>query len=227
MEEKKNLKQLNARYAQRITLVKLGKEAYNNQNFMQAIKQYNGYLKILAEVKEVSENLLNPDLFDKEKDMSELMLISHLFFDLARIYDNAPNLEMEFQRCLQKFIDFTVNSKYQVFNGEMLRKYLRRKQVRHKKDFDAAYKKIFISSKKCFIATYCYGEEHPITVNLRLFKNKLIQFPFGVSLVRLYYLYSSSWVEKCQQNPPSKALLWGTRQFLAIFSKLFSFFSSL
>jgi hypothetical protein len=160
------------------------------------------YLKILADVKEVEDvNLLSPKNFDKNRELSEMLLISHIYWDLTKIFDLSPHLETEFQRCLFKFIEFTEGNKFQVVNAEMMRRYMRRGSHKHKKDFDDAYHKIYIASKKCYVATHCYGERGMNTRILRVFKRKISTSLWGQLFIDFYYMVSEDFVHFLNRHP--------------------------
>ena len=53
---------------------------------------------------------------------------------------------------------FSIGFKYQHVNAQIVRKFNNKKQAHNPKAFEAAYQQIQISSKKCYIATSCFGE---------------------------------------------------------------------
>ena len=65
-----------------------------------AVDSYTKYLGILALYFDVPEAKLTPTLFHPEKDMTELLLISHAYWDLAKAFDRSPNLQLDCIRCL-------------------------------------------------------------------------------------------------------------------------------
>jgi hypothetical protein len=201
-EKKINLKQLNERYVHRIGLVKQGNVAMKQGNAKDAIKFYNMYFKIMGDVKELTDmKYLSPELFKKQEELSELLLISHIYWDLCKIYDKVPALENEFRHALTKFIEFTSGFRYQVVNAEMMRKFIQKDLHSHKEEFREAYKKIYMASKKCFVATYCFGEEHPLTAFYRNLKISLSASPWGQAFIDFYYIVSPVLVSKADQSP--------------------------
>jgi hypothetical protein len=202
VEKKKvSMKALNERYTQRITYAKQGNIAAKEGNIRNALKFYNMYLKILADVKGVEGiDELSPKLFNKDIELPEMLLISHIHWDLCKIFDISPHLEAEFQKNLFKFVEFTEGNKFQVVNAEMLRRHIKRDRHKHKKEFKEAYRRIYIASKKCYIATHCFGETHPKTQSLRIFKNCIVNFELGRLFVDFYYYLSPTIVMYCNKH---------------------------
>ena len=66
-------------------------------------------------------------MFDAKRQVTELLLISHVYWELARINEMPPKLQKNFSRSLNQFVKFTINQPYQVLNSEMLRKYIKKK----------------------------------------------------------------------------------------------------
>lgn len=206
-EEIKQRKQqklaLQKKYEQRITIARQARDAFFSKDYVVASKKYNEYLGIHAELNEVDDIYkLSPAMFDPKKQVAELLLISHVYWELARIHEMAPKLQNTFQKALSQFVKFSINQPYQVLNSEMLRKYIKKNkrtsiQVPH---FNAALSQIHIQSKKCFIATECFGENHPVTMQLRIFKNELIAWPYGTRIVEIYYKYSTQIVRSKKEN---------------------------
>lgn len=199
-EKKKNSRALNERYIQRITLVKQGKEAVYKKDFIKAMKYYNSYLNLLSDVKDTDVASLGPRHFEPKKDQGEMLLISHIYWEMCKILDHSPNLQTEFNRCLFKFIEFSLNQGYQVVNAEMLRKHIRKDKHVHKREFEEAYKKIYISNTKCYIATLCFGQEHPITSKFRELKAPLFESFWGREFIILYYQYSPKFTHYCEKH---------------------------
>ena len=190
-QEKKLKKAIAVRYKQRLAIVKEAKESLAKKDFYNAIIKYNQYLNILADFKGIDAAQLSPKHFDAARDVSELLLISHVYWDLTIIYDQTPKLEKEFHKSLSKFVEFTVGFKYQPLNSTIIKRYIRKQGIGHLKDFKEANKHIFIQSKKCFVATFAFGEEHEATKTLRLFKEKkLNNHPCGPKVIEIYYTYS-------------------------------------
>jgi predicted protein tyrosine phosphatase len=170
----------------------------------QAVDSYNKYLGILALYFDTTEDRLTPTLFDAVKDMTELLLISHAYWDLAKAYDRSPNLQRDCFRCLEQFMKFSIGFKYQHVNAQIIRKFNNKKQAHNLKAFEAAYHKIQISSKRCYIATMCFGFEDEKTEVLRHFKLSISKYQLGLDFIDFYYFFSPSLVELLEKKPKLK-----------------------
>ncbi len=208
-EKAKRKLALQKKYGQRITIAKQGRDAFLQKDYVAATKKYNEYLSILAELKDLDDIYkLSPAMFDNTKEVTEMLLISHIYWEMSRINEMTPKLQKTFQKSLDQFVKFTINQPYQVLNAEMLRKYIKKykhtsRQIHALND---AYQQIFVQSKKCFIATMCFGEEHVHTNTLRAFKTKYLNSHFGIKLTAIYYLFSDKLTTYCSHKPFIKIL---------------------
>lgn len=223
-DEKRNKLALQKRYANRITVAKNGREAFLKKDYITASRLYIDYLNIMSQVHEKSNIYqLSPDGFDNKREVTEMLFISQIYWELARIYEMTPKLQEGFHKALNQFVRFTINQPYQVLNAEMLRKYIKNNKYRSKQitALEKAYSQIFVQSKKCFIATHTFGETHPITQELRVFKRWLLTFTYGEKIVERYYRISSPLVDKLDQAPMlSKMFKIISAPLLFTFSKL-------
>ena len=119
---------LQKRYGQRITTAKQGREYFLKKDYPNAVKKYHEYLGILSELNELEDIFqLGPKHFDPRKQVTEMLLISHVYWELSRTYEMIEKFQPQFDKSLNQFVRFTVNQPYQVFNAEMLRKYIKKK----------------------------------------------------------------------------------------------------
>lgn len=200
MDEKKR-EQIVELYRTRLNHLKRAQAFAKEDKMNLAVDSYNKYLGILALYFDVNEDKLSPSMFDPEKDMTELLLISHAYWDLAKAYDRSPTLQRECLRCLEQFMKFSIGYKYQHVNAQIVRKFNQKKQAHNPKAFEAAYHKIQISSKKCYIATECFGEVDHRTVALRSFKVTLSQYELGKDFIDWYYSFSPKLIENLNSFP--------------------------
>jgi hypothetical protein len=202
-EEKKEAQkreQLAALFRTRLTHLKRAQQLVREDRVAGAVDSYTKYLGILALYFDTPEGKLSPNLFHAEKDMTELLLISHAYWDLAKAFDRSPNLQADCARCLEQFIKFTIGFKYQHVNAQIVRKFNNKKQAHNPKLFEAAYIRIQINSKKCYIATSCFGFEHPTTKTLRDFKSSISNSERGKDFIDLYYRISPDLVDFFNQH---------------------------
>tara|TARA_Y100001001_G_scaffold99148_1_gene96911 strand:+ start:586 stop:1326 length:741 start_codon:yes stop_codon:yes gene_type:complete len=208
-EKSRKLLALQKKYAQRITIAKQGFEAFRKKDYIVAAAKYKEYLGIHANLHDIEDIYkLNPSHFNQKTEVTEMLLISHAYWELARINEQSPELARNFQRSLDQFVRFTANQPYQVLNAEMLRKYIKKLKGTSPQNaaLNQAYSQIFIQSKKCFIATLSYGQDHPITHELREFKQSLLKTKMGFAFVEHYYRYSSLLVERIEDKKYMRTL---------------------
>lgn len=222
-KEKQKKLALQKRYGQRITIARQGREAFTQKDYITASKKYNEYLGILAESKDLDDVYkLTPAMFEQKSQITELLLISHIYWEISRICEMTPKLQNTYYKALNQFIKFTVNQPYQVFNSEMLRKYIKKnKNVSQKLGhLNQALSQIHVQSKKCFIASECFGYHHPITEQLRIFKKELLNWPLGEKTVEFYYRISSRIVNlKTNKYPPAILFIFIMKTPLRLFAK--------
>ncbi len=196
-EARENQIILEHKYKNRITVVKFGKQSLDANDYGTALRKFVEYLQTMAEVKECSDIYsLRVNHFDTNKDITEMLMMSHVYFEAARIYDAIPKFHADSKKCLDQFVHFSVNQPYQVVNSELIRKHLKKSVFKNPEAFRTAYEQIFVQSKKCYVVTFCYGDAHPITQEYRVFKDWLLKFSLGYKLVRNYYRFSSVVVER-------------------------------
>lgn len=223
--KKENQKKLalQKKFEQRITIARQGREAFLSKDYITATKKYNEYLSILAESKNIEDIFkLAPTMFDPKRHITEMLLISHVYWELARINEMTPKLQKNFSCSLNQFVKFTVNQPYQVLNSEMLRKYIKKNKRTSPQlaMLNQALSQIHVQSKKCFIATECFGEEDIVTNTLRSFKREMILWPFGVNVVELYYRVSTKLLKhKAENKIYAKVFIILSKRPLRLFAK--------
>ena len=221
-EEREKFLKLKHRYERRITIAKSGKIALQTGDYGNSIKRYCDYLSILAEVHKCDIYSLRPDMFDRKKELSEMLVISQIFFELSKLFDMTNRFVKECEKALDRYVAFSINQPYQVVNSEVLRKTLRKGKLKNPQKFFAAYKLIQVQSAKCYIATYCFGTNDPTTNKLRVFKNYLLLAPFGFHIVDFYYRYSPSLIKYCENHRHfSLVFKLFVKPCLRLFSRLF------
>lgn len=201
LKDEKKREQIVELYRTRLTHLKRAQVLVKDDRMAAAVESYTKYLGILALYFDTTEDRLTPSLFDPEKDVTELLLISHAYWDLAKAFDRSPNLQRDCFRCLEQFVKFSIGFKYQHVNAQIIRKFNNKKQAHNPKAFEMAYQKIQISSKKCYIATACFGDEDLRTQTLRQFKLMIAPFELGRDFIDFYYRLSPSIVHCFNHHP--------------------------
>ncbi len=194
-------------YAERMSIARKGQSAAARNDYTAAVRFYNQYLSIVAHFKNSQPYGLTPLDFHPKDDLSEMLLLSHIYWDLAKVYDLAPNLGADFQKALDQFVLFTVKAPYHVVNAEMIRKYIRKGQLSHTKAFETTHSKIKSSAKKCYVASYCFGEDHYVTNDLRSFRDRVWSNFFAAAFIRGYYRISPALVDFCEKIGPLGSFL--------------------
>jgi hypothetical protein len=195
LRDERKKEQIKELYRTRLSHLKRAQILVRDDKMAQAVDSYTKYLGILALYFDVTEDRLSPSMFDPEKDLTELLLISHAYWDLSKAFDRSPNLQRDCFRCLEQFVKFSIGFKYQHVNAQIVRKFNNKKQAHNPKAFEAAYQRIQVSSKKCYIATSCFGENHYHTDELRKIKSHLAKSELGLDFIDFYYQYSPVLVE--------------------------------
>lgn len=220
-EEREKRLILKHKFDNRITVARFGNESRGVKDFAGALRKFTDYLHVMAEVKGVQDiYAIKPQHFDSKKDVTEMLMISHIYFEMAKMYDAVPKFHDESKRCLDQFVLFTVNQPYQVINSELVRKHLKKTLFKNHEIFRQAYVQIFVQSKKCYVVTFCMGTQHPVTQQFRALKDVMLEYRLGQELVRIYYNFSSVAVARWENHPMALfAGKWLVRPLLVFLSK--------
>jgi len=185
----------------RIEIAKEGAKLYHSGKVGEALKYYQRYLLILELWKKCGRDKLGPEHFDKTKDVYELVLISGIYWDLARLYDRGkrPHQIAELNNVLRKFVIFSKGFSYQPLSSEALRRYLGSGKCQHSTEFKAAYQEL--SGDKCFIATMTLPELNWDSYErLRLKRDRMKEHKISSWVVRGYERYSPGMVGFINSN---------------------------
>ncbi len=194
---------LQKKYGQRITIARQAREAFLQKDYINATKKYNEYLSILSQLNDIDDIYkLSPSMFDSKREVTEMLLISHVYWELSRINEMTPSLKNIYVQALSQFVKFTINQPYQVLNAEMLRKFIKKNQkvTPHISLLNDALQQIFVQSKKCYVSTMCYGPSHPTTITIRSLKPILSKYHLGRLFIEYYYLYSPKFVSYVERS---------------------------
>ncbi len=220
-EEREKRLILKHKFDNRITVARFGNESRGVKDFAGALRKFTDYLQVMAEVKGVQDIYgIKPQHFDQKKDVTEMLMISHIYFEMAKMYDAVPKFHDESKRCLDQFVLFSVNQPYQVINSELARKHLKKTLFKNHEAFRNAYVQIFVQSKKCYVVTFCFGTHHPVTQEFRALKDVMLEYRLGQEMVRLYYQFSSVAVARWEKQIVARlAAKWLMRPILVLLSK--------
>lgn len=209
-------------FRERLSHLKFAQSYAQKGDIPKAVERYKKYLQALAIYHGVTEDKLNPKFFDAKKDLTELFLISHAYWDLAKAYDRAPSLKKEAERSLDQFAKFTIGFKYQHVNYRMMKKFLRKKTAHNPDIFSKVQKQIQVETKGCYIASMAFGEEAFETERLRQFRNSIETNPLASTLIDFYYFISPKIVSFLKEKPKLEKLftIFFARPLIKLFLKL-------
>ncbi len=204
----------------RLEYARAGIDAYNRHKIMEAVKAFQSYLRVLEEIKQVREGGLTPACFDAKADLSEMLMISGIYWDLVKLFDRtqSSHKHREFAHYLEKYVAFSKGMPYQALCAESLRKYIAYGSPLHRSDFQNAYK--LISVARCFIATSLIDVTKPTTLPaLRQFRDQVLKrSSVGRGFVLGYYHIGPRVAAKVDHLPNRIRKMMGlTLDFIAYF----------
>jgi hypothetical protein len=187
----------------RVEIAKEGIRLAQAGNTIESIRKYQQYILILEMWKKCGRDGLTLDLFDKTKDLYEIVLLSGIYWDLAKLYDRAkrPDQKADLVDYLKKYVLFSKTMPFQALSGETLRKYLGSGRCRHRIEFKSAY--TALTGEKCFVATSLLDVTESMTiVRLRNFRDgRLRKSRVGRTGVFAYYRVSPAVVRVLDRSP--------------------------
>ena len=83
-EQQEKARHIQQKYADRLTVLRLAREYNQKKDVANAVKAYIKYIDALLKYFEVDEKNLSPKIFEKENNIHEVMLISQVYWDLAK-----------------------------------------------------------------------------------------------------------------------------------------------
>lgn len=183
-------------FRKRLEIAKNGLKSYQLHRIGDAAQSFHTYIRVLEEWKKVNEGELNPTLFDAKDEAAELLLLTGVYWDLAKMYDRTrnPKRQSEFQHYLDKYVAFSKGSKFQQMSAETLRKYLAKGSPMHMEAFRKAY--VDLGGGKCFVATALLDViDEDTFFSLKRFRDEILKNSiWGRAVIRIYYRLSPRWV---------------------------------
>ena len=174
-----------ASFNHRMELAKQGVDACKRKDYRAALQFHHAYLDSLEKAKGGD---LTPKSFDQKSEAAEMLMITGVYWDLAKVYDRiGQKNNSKVKLMINKFVLFSKGMNYQRLSQEMLRKLLTNDRPVNRALFKEAYVKL--GGGRCFIATAV--EEHCETESvlvLKRFRDEiLLKNNFGRAFVRIYY----------------------------------------
>jgi hypothetical protein len=174
----------------RLEFVTNGIKAAGQKKPAESVVYFQSYIKLLEDWKGVDEGALSPSLFDYTKEMGDLLMLSGLYWDLAKIFDHTESADKKklFLHYLEKFILFSKGTTWEPMCLEQLRRYLLTSRPKHREEFKNAYR-MMGGKNGCFVATALSDELDFETIPiLRRFRDEILKnSPFGRAFVWVYY----------------------------------------
>ena len=175
----------------RIAIARKGMGYYEDSKFNEALRAFREYLAILEHHHSVPPGGLRPSVFDQKKEAGELLLISGIYWDLAKIFDRIKGKQVDLRISLNKFYEFSVGRPHVILASEAMRRYIASDKCIHKEDFNNTHRLLRNTLVKCFIASAVFGPLSPEVTALQLFRDEtLLPSTPGRVFVALYYRVS-------------------------------------
>lgn len=195
----------------RVEIAKEGVQLAQAGKPLESMRKYQQYILILEMWKKSGRDGLTLDLFDRSKDLYEIVLLSGIYWDLAKLYDKAKKDSQvrELSLYLKKYVAFSKGMPFQPLSAEALRKYLGSGRCKHPAEFKSAY--VALGGDKCFIATSLLDVTDSMTiVRLRNYRDRhLRRSRAGRIFIRLYYRHSPRLVRVLDCLPNSVRIMCG------------------
>ena len=154
--------------------------------------------------KEAKPGTLEPKHFDSKKDIAELLLLSGVYWDLAKLHDRVAKKDLtKVKFYLDRYVVFSKGMPFQHISSELIRKYMINGNPKNRSEFKDAH--IRLGGGKCFIATavedYC---EETTLPTLRHYRDStLLRSGVGRLFVRVYYALGPSLARLVLRLPES------------------------
>ena len=192
-----------ALFQKRMELARTGALAFKAGKLKESAQAYYSYLDISERSKEVKQGGLTPQNFDPKRDIAELLLLSGVFWDLAKLHDRISKKDTaKLKHFLEKFVLFSKGMPFQYISSELVRKYLVNGLPVHRSEFQDTHVKL--GGGRCFIATALQDQCEPGTLaSLRAFRDeKLLENFAGKIFVKIYYALGPSLAGWVLKAPP-------------------------
>ena len=181
-------------FKRRLEMARKGLEAFKARQIPDAVRQFIGYIKILEKWKKSGEGGLSPTSFDLKRDAAELLLISQVYWNLAKVFDRSKvaSNQKNFNHYLNQFVKFSKGMTFEPLSTELLRKFLKNDNPTHKSEFKKAF--ATLGGGKCFVVTSLLDHvEIESLESLWEYRDMVLSRSFiGRAMIRIYYLVGPS-----------------------------------
>ena len=159
-----------AKFNKRMDLAKQGVMAVKKRDLRSALQYFHSYIEVLQQAKGVQDLL--PKSFDPKSDSAEMLMLTGVYWDLAKIYDKTKD-KNKLKFFVDKFVIFSKGTSYQKLSLEMVRKFLTNENPTNRAVFKEAY--VRLGGGKCFIATSVEEYCDPLEITtLKKFRDQIL-----------------------------------------------------
>lgn len=200
----------------RVTLVKEARERIAKKDFHKAVVSYEKYFRVLEIIYEVPANGLTAKFFDNPGRAKEMTVLAGAYWDLARIYDNAPQYKPRLEQICLKISEFLpLTPLYEDISEDIV---TYRESAKNKDTFDNLLTALKKKRRRCFIATAAFEDpDAPTVVVLSLFRDRVLQQTrAGKAFTDIYYLLSPPIAEVLDRSPKLRKITRKTLNGVAL-----------
>ncbi len=213
-------RQKTEQFQRRIEIARAGIASYESKRFSEAIQLFNQYLKILGDWKGVKAEDLSPRHFEAKEEQNEKLLITGIFWDLAKLYDRTKNPKNvpRLKQYLGKYVDFSKGADYQALCSETIRKYVVANKPLHKAEFNAALASLM--DQKCFVITaLADGLTSDEVLPFYRFRDEVLsRSRMGRGVIGVYYRVGPLFARVLNRSPSS--VKTAARKLVRFFAKI-------
>lgn len=203
-------------WANRVPLIKQGRELMAQKAFAEAAVAYEKYIRILEVVYEVEPGDISPEMFKGSAQNKELTIITSVYWDLIRIYDTNPRYAQHQMKAAHKLAEF---SKSTPIFTDIARKAIEfSKKAKNKPAFEVFLKTANVKSSRCFIASAAFDSHScPEVQVLCTFRDQILKnSTLGRKFIYFYYQVSPKIADQLDRYEFCKRPV---RKFLRLLSK--------
>lgn len=174
----------------RVALVRKAKDHLAQREYGESAIYFEKYLRVLELVYDKKPGELSPELFSTDARRQEMTVVTSVYWDLMRIYDQSPRYKDRQTAAANKLSEFV---RFTPIYGHIMRKAETLSRTAKSPDVFRNFLKISNKSRpRCFIASAAFeGADDPTIETLRLYRDRVLRRnALGRRFTRFYYRYS-------------------------------------